>query len=234
MPYELKPSEELEAIGQKEKDDLEKYGDKDWSPEEGLPVYKDMAAVTTKELALSKNRSGVVFKIVMIAIAAAVVFGVIMGVKYMVGSGGEDISQYLGLSESEIASKLGITFEQQDEQAKRILQYSGGTVAVRAGNDVQIVYIDGKQVGVCTDNRDYRFFGIGINDPQPKVAVMLTYSYNKDFTVMSNVMGNSRTYFYVNEAENTCLVLAVNTNSARVVYMEYFTDYQLVSRDLSF
>ena len=235
MPYELKPSEELQEKEKKNAADREKYGDKDWSPEQGLPNYVDKTAVSTGSANLSSKKRGVVYWIVGIVLLAALAFGVVKVVQSILNSSGEDISRYLGLSEAEIADKLGIKFEQHDELAGRVQQYSGGAVTVREGNGLQVVYIDGKQVGFCTDGHDYKFWGIGINEPEKNVDSLLTYKNDGKFVVLNDLMGGSSTsYYYTNNADNTVFVVTVNGNTNRVVYLSYFTDMSLVTRNLSF
>ena len=235
MGYELKPSEELEEIERRQNTDKEKYGDKDWSPEQGLPNYVDKTAVSTGSANLSSKKRGVIYWIVGVVLLAALAFGVVKVVQSILNSSGEDISQYLGLSEAEIADKLGIKFEQHNELAGRVQQYSGGTVTVREGSGLQIVYIDGKQVGVCTDGHDYKFWGIGINEPGNNVDSLLTFKNDGRFVVLNDLMGGSSTsYYYTNYADNTVFVVTVNGNTNRVVYLSFFMDMSLVTRNLSF
>ncbi len=196
MGYELKPSEELQELEQKNSAFKEKYGDKDWSPEQGLPNYIDHGTVTPGKVNVSSSKRGVIYKIIGVLLLAALIFGVVKLVQHVLGSGGQDISKYLGMSESEIADMLSISFEQHNELAKGIQQYSGGTVTVREGKGLQIVYIDGKQVGVCTDSHDYRFWGVGINDTDKDVDKLLTYKNDGSFVFINDLLGGSSTSYY--------------------------------------
>ena len=158
-----------------------------------------------------------------------------MMAKYLIGSSGEDITNYLPLTEMEISDTLGIEFEQHNELAKGVQQYSGGTVTVKEGKGLQVVYINGQQVGVCTTSRDWRFFGIGINDPWKDAQGKMTYKSEGSFTVLNDMLeGSSTSYYYYDTAKNTCFVLTVNANSGRVAYMAFFTDFRFVTKDLSF
>ena len=236
MAYELKPSDELIAREKKEAEEKEKYGDKAWNPEQELPVYKDMGAVmnTGKTIMSTQKKLGIVYKIVGVLILAAAIFGIVKAVQYMIGSGGKDISGYLRMSEGELGDMLGITFEQHNEYAKGIQQYSGGEVTVREGKGLEVVYIDGRQVGICTSDRDYRFFGVGINDADKDVQELLKYKSEGSFVVLNDLQGgNSTSYYYYNRAENSCLVITINSKSNRVVYMSYFTELALVTKELS-
>lgn len=236
MPYTLKPSDELNQLNQQRASEKEMYGDKDWNPEQGLPEIKDMAAVSTASRTRTQSKSlGIVYKLIGILLIAAVAFGVYLGLKYLIDSGGNDISSYLAYTELEISDMLGIKFEQHDELAPRIQQYSDGKVTVREGEGLQIVYIDGVKVGVCTDSRKYRFFGVGINDADKDVQDLMTFKKNDSFVVLNDLMGGSSTsYYYMDRAGNTCLVITVNEKSNRVVFMSYFTDLEVITKNLSF
>ena len=235
MAYELKKSEELEALEKQKEKEKELYGDKEWSPEETLPVIKDMGAVAPERSKISSSTRSVIYKIIGVLLIFALGFAFYMMAKYLIFSSGDDITDYLTLSESEIADKLGIKFEQHDELAKSAQQYSGGAVTVRAGEGLQAVYIDGRQVGYCTDSRDWRFFGVGINDSEKDALEKMTYKYESSFVVLNDMLeGNSNTYYYYDSAKNTCFVLAINSKSNRVAYMAFYTDFRAISKDLSF
>ena len=235
MAYELKKSEELEAMEKQKEKEKELYGDKEWSPEETLPVIKDMGAVTPESTKISSSTRGVIYKIIGGIFILALGFAFYLMAKYLIFSSGDDITNYLSLSEMEISDTLGIDFEQHDELAKSVQQYSGGTVTVRAGKGLQVVYIDGKQVGVSTDSRDWRFFGIGINDSEKDAIEKMTYQSEGSFTVLNDMLGgSSNSYYYYDTTKNTCFVLTINSKSNRVAYMAYYTDFKTISKDLSF
>ena len=184
MAYELKKSEEVEALEKQKEKDKELYGDKEWSPEETLPVIKDMGAVVPESTKISSSTRGVIYKIIGGIFILALGFAFYLMAKYLIFSSGDDITNYLSLSEMEISDTLGIEFEQHDELAKSVQQYSGGTVTVRAGKGLQAIYINGQQVGVGTDSRDWRFFDVGINDSEKAAMEKMTYQSEGSFTVL--------------------------------------------------
>ena len=234
MAYELKPNEELQEMRKKE-EEAKLYGSVAPDPAQDLPVYKDMGAVSASSSGVNSSSRRIIFLVIGLVILGLGIFGVIKVVNHMVNSGGKDISDYLSGSEADLARELNLTFEQHDERAPMIQQYSGGTVTVRSAGELEVIYINGKQVGVATEGRDYRFFGIGINDMGPKLESLITYKYEKVFVVMNDLTGGSSEsrYFY-NTNDNTCLVITLNNKTNRVVYMTYFTDFALISKDLSF
>ncbi len=235
MAYELKKSEEMLEKERQEEERIEKYGDHTDELRRDLPVFVDMAATGTTSRKVSNSRRGIIYKIIGLLILAAALFGVYKGIMYLLSSSGEDISQYLGYKESELADFLKLEFKDAPERVKKIQQYSGGTVTVRAADELEVIYINGEQVGVATDGRDYRFFGVGINDSEKDALEKMTFKYDYSFNVMNDLVGgHSKSFYYCDTAKNTCLVLTVNDSSARVAYMTYYTDFNLISKDLSF
>ena len=171
------------------------------------------------------EKRSLIYKIIGIVLLLVVVFFIYRGVNYLTGTGGKDITAELTKSEDEIAKDLRIKFEDNDARLKSIPHYAKGTVKVRSGKELHVVYLDDEQTGINSNSRKYRFFGVGINDPEKTAVNNMTYQY-EDCMVLANdlIGGNSDTYFYYNTKNNDAFVLAINKNSARVVNMTYFTD----------
>lgn len=200
-----------------------------------LPTYTGPTYVPTKGAGVSnQGKRSLIYKIIGILIIL-IVFGLLWyGIKYVVSSSGKDITSDLTKPESDIALDLGIKFEQNDGKAKSIPQYSNGTVTVRSGRDLNVIYINGKQIGVNTNGRLYRFFDVGINDAEKDALDNMTYEYDDCMILLDDVTnGESDTYFYYNEKKNDCLVLTVNNRSNRIADMTYYTDYKKVTEKLS-
>ena len=237
MGYEIKKNTEILKREQEEAERKAKYGDREMEPVRDLPTYMDMGAVKTTSAGVGSSRKSrsIIYKIFGLLLIVGLVIGAIFVVKYMLQSGGQDISKMLTGTEAELADQLNLKFEDMNDRAPKIQQYSGGTVTVRGTNTLEVIYIDGKQVGVATDSRDYRFFGVGVNDPEVDVDKLMTFKSDYVFSVMNDMMGgSSQSYYYCDRAKNQCLVLTISDKTHRVVYMTFFTDLALISRELSF
>ena len=235
MAYELKKTEEQIEKERQEEERLAKYGDHTDELRRDLPTYVDMAAAGTASKKVASSKIGILYKIIGLLLIAGLGFGAYKVVMYLVGSGGQDITSYLNYKESELADYLKLEFKDAPERVKKIQQYSGGTVTVRSAEGLEVIYINGEQVGVATDGRDYRFFDVGINDPEKDALEKMTFKYDSSFNVMNDLMGgSSKSYYYCDTAKNTCFVMTVSDKSNRVVYMSYFTDMKLITKDLSF
>ena len=211
--------------------------DADKLAELDLPTYTAPPLMNTGGVGVggkaSKNRTAV-YRIVAILFAALVVFGFYKIAVHFTGSGGKDITEYLTKTEDEIAKDFNISFSDNTDRVRAIPQYSGGTVTVKSGDDLHIVYINNKQVGVNTDSRQYRFFNVGINDAEQTAIKKMTYKYDNSMVVMNDLLGgNSETIFYYNKKNNDCLALTVSDATNRVVNMTYYTNYKKITENLS-
>ena len=176
-------------------------------------------------VASGAEKRSMIYKAIGIIILLVAIIFIYRGVNYLTGTGGKDITAELTKSEDEIAKDMRIKFEDNDARLRAIPQYANGTVKVRSGKDLHVVYLDDEQTGINSDSRKYRFFDVGINDPEKTAVSKMTYQYDDCIVVASDLIaGNSDTYFYYNKKNNDAFVLAINKNSARVVNMTYFTD----------
>lgn len=138
-----------------------------------------------------------------------------------------DISYLASKSKAEIESEMGYPFSKAPDMAKKIYAYTNGEVTVDANseNGIAIVYIDGKQVGIHTDNRLYSMFGIKLGDGEMSVEDVITFEYDKSFEVLNDMYGGSSTAtFFYNHGTDECLVVVINDTSNRVVALTYYKD----------
>ena len=181
----------------------------------------------------SAKRS-IIYKVIGIIIILIALVFMVKGIRFMTGSGGKDITDELSKSESELASDFKTQFTDNPARVSAIPQYCGGDINVKSGKDLHIVYYKDKQIGLNTDSRKYRLFGVGINDPEKTAIKKMTYQYDDCIAILNDLMGGSSdTYFYYNKKNNDCFVLTINKNSARVVNMTYYNDFKKVTSTLT-
>lgn len=241
MKEVVRIDDSFELSGDYPKDESSKYrggiGDGKISADKinDLPPYTAPPVVDVKVGTNSSSKIiSIIFKVVGVLVILAVLFALYKGIGYVTGSGGEDITSKLTLSEEELAQDMDTTFEDNENIVKMIPRYTNGTVTAKTGNELDIVYVNGKQVGVHTNGRKYRFFGVGVNDPAYTAEDNMTYKYDSSFEVLTDYMKeNSESHFYYNEKNNDCLVLTVSKNTNRVVSMVYYTNYHKMTENLS-
>ncbi|MCR5212975.1 MAG: hypothetical protein K6E10_01035 [Eubacterium sp.] len=197
-----------------------------------LPAYTGPTYIPSDNAGVNSNKKTrniivySIFAVILILIGVVIV----KTARNLTSSGGKDISENLTLSEEELSKKMSVQFSDNPNASKRIPQYSTGAVTVKSGNGLDVIYIDGKQVGISTASRDYRFFGIGINDPEKTVESKMTYVFEDEFIVLDDALyGQSDTTYYYNEKNNDCFALTFNKNTARVVCMTYYTNYKRIT-----
>ena len=201
-------------------------GDRTIDPEriKDLPTYTGPTMMSDESTGLNSGRKQrKIISLVITGIILAIVgYGIYKGTTYLTGSGGKDITSKLTMTEDELAKDMKIEFEDNADKVKGVQQYSNSKdVKVRSGKELNIIYIDGKQMGINTSSRKYRFFDVGINDAEGSLVVLA------DMTG-----GHSDAYYYFNKEKNDCLVLNVNKENNRVVNMTYYTDYKKVTETL--
>ena len=227
-------NEESKVSDEAAKESTPKFGYDDDTPDflrdgvDTLPAYKDVVAMhSDKGAGVNDKKRSVIYKSVAVVIALVVAFFAYKGIAYLLVSSGKDISDVLDKPEEEIASELGVTFKDDNTDIKKIPKYARGKLTLRSDGELNIVYIDGRQIGVNTSSRKYKFFGIGINEPQQRIDDEITFKYEDCMTVLTDLMGGStRTYFYRNTKENQCLAVVVQESTNRVVGMTFYTNYR--------
>jgi len=199
-----------------------------------LPTYTGPSVMSTSGAGVHNNKiRSLIYKIVGILIILGILVAMYFGIKYVVSSSGKDITNILTYEEQDIGLKLGIEFTDNENKVKSVREYSGGTVTVRSGKELNIIYINGKQVGVNTSSRKYRFYNVGINDAEYDAINNMTYDCEGSMSVINDMAGGtSDTYYYYNTKNNDCLVLTINKKSNRVADMTYYTNCQLVTKEL--
>ncbi len=199
-----------------------------------LPTYTGPSYIPTEGAGVSNQKvRSIVYKIIGAIFLIAIAVVVVKGVQYLVGSGGKDITNELAMSDSQISADLHLTLEDDPEAAKSLIQYSYGTPTVKSDKGLNIVYIDGIQVGVNTTSRSYTFYGVSINQAEKDALREMTYQYDEYYEVITDdVDPVSNNYIYYNEKANDCMVIAVNKQSARIVNISYYTDYKKITEQM--
>lgn len=147
---------------------------------------------------------------------------------------GRDITNLLKTDEAALASELGVTFKDSPDWISRIHQYSTGKVSVKAAEDIGIIYIDGRQVGIQVESKQYTMFGVQVGEGEKHAYDTMKYKFDNFHSVIDDMArGRTTTYYYYNEVQNDCLVLTINDSTNRIVGLTYFTDYKLITATLN-
>ena len=216
-----------EKLGVEERPDFLKDG------VDTLPTYKGPTVTNVKKFGTGKKTRSIIYKIIGLAILLGAIYLLYTGVKHMLFADGRDISAQLSLSEEEISSDLGITFKDDDTELRKIPRYTNSKVTLRCGDELNLVYANGKKVGVNTLGRKYKLYGIGINEPGYNVKKKITFKYDDVMMVLNDIFeGNTEASYYRNYTTNECLVVVVSKQTNRVIGVTYYSNMSLMLENL--
>lgn len=164
----------------------------------------------------------------------AIAYGIFAGIESLLKSGGTDISRYLTLSEEELSATLEEKFTPNPTLTASLSENYPGAVVVKSGDELNLIYVDGKLIGINTSGRKYSFYGVSCNQPEITATHEMTYEYrNSGWEVSGVSSGISQSHYYYNRAENTCLAMTVNLYSNRVVSITWYNDFAKIADSLT-
>lgn len=146
---------------------------------------------------------------------------------------GTDVTKILSKPEMELEKDLGITFTDNTTWARNMIQYSGGEMTIRSNEDIGVVYIDNKRVGVHIESNKYTMYGIQVGMGEKKVYDTLSSSYQFDdcVTIVDTGKKGTTTYYYCRKGKNDCIAIVIKNNTNRVDSLTYYNNYKLVTKE---
>ena len=165
--------------------------------------------------------------LILVAIAVFILQVSYRGISYMLYSGGEEISWVFDMPDNLIALKLDTKFKKDTDIVDSIPIYSNDRVTVKSDGNLNIVYVENKRIGFNTQSRDYKIYGVAINQTASSVHKKMNFFYDQRYLTVQDTYGsNSDTTYYVNTEDNICLAVTVNSTSNRVIGVSYFSDFE--------
>lgn len=175
----------------------------------------------------------IISKIVIVAVATFFIYFSYQGIIYLLNSGGREISYVFVYPDNVISSELDTTFHDDPTLVKQIPIYTDDSVKVKTDGELNIIYINNQRVGFNTYGREYKFYGVSVNQQEVQISRKMTYHYDEIKQSIQSIYGTkSNVFFYHNSQNNDCLVVMANQTSNRVVSVSYFNDYEKVSESL--
>lgn len=198
-------------------------------------ITTSLKSNTVNEAAVKPTAGVTIVKLIIALIVCGALILIGKGIASKALPEGEDITAVLKKSESAIAQQLGLTFTEDATLVNEIPQYSEGKVRVVSAEDVAVVYIDGRQMGVHMRTKLYRMYNVQVGMGEKEANENMTYVSDNFFSVLNDMaVGRTTTYFYYNMAQNDCLALTINNTTNRVVAVTYYYDYKKISETLEF
>lgn len=147
-----------------------------------------------------------------------------------------DLTPYLTMSKYDLARTLGISLSDNPNMLSKIYEYTDSEITVDGDseNSIGIIYIDGRQSGLHTDNRIYSMYGVKIGDAVISLNDLITFPYDTSFEILGDIAQSAATAtFYQNTDSNECLVIVSNNTSGRVVALTYYSNAKKATERLT-
>ena len=200
--------------------------------EEPKVVYNTAMAEMQGKQKESNPVAGMIVKIIIALVVCGLIIFVGKKIVSVVRPEGEDITKYLGQNANTVAKELGLTLTDSPHMEANIYQYSKGTVSVKGTEDLGIVYIDNKQMGVHIPTKKYTIFGVQVGDGEREMYNRTSYPYDSSTSILNTMSGKGTVYIYYNRERNDCIVFYINNTTNRIESMTYFNDYKKVTETL--
>lgn len=175
------------------------------------------------------------------AMIRLIVFLVVAGVLIFVGKtvvskvmpDGIDVTGMLSKPEMELEKELGVTFTDNTTWQKNMVQYSGGDMTIRANEDLGVVYINKKHVGIHIHTNKYKLFGIQVGMSEKKVydTLSTTFQFDNFMTLVDSDKSGKTTYYYYRARKNDCIAIVIKNNTNRVDTITYYNNYKQIIKE---
>lgn len=176
---------------------------------------------------------GTIIKIIIIfMVCGLVVFAGKKLVSVLVPEG-QDITTMLNWKENEISTSLEEVFVDNQGWTTDVYHYSKGSIAVKGAEDIGVVYIDGRQIGVHIASKKYTIFGVQVGDGEKHMYDNTTYPFDSFISIVDTINGGRSTlYIYYNNSRNDCIFFKINNSTNRIESMTYYSDFRKVTEKL--
>ena len=201
--------------------------------EEPKVIYNTSMAETQAKQKGNGEIVGTIIKIIIIfMVCGLVVFAGKKLVSVLVPEG-QDITTMLNWKENEISTSLEEVFVDNQGWTTDVYHYSKGSIAVKGAEDIGVVYIDGRQIGVHIASKKYTIFGVQVGDGEKHMYDNTTYPFDSFISIVDTINGGRSTlYIYYNNSRNDCIFFKINSSTNRIESMTYYSDFRKVTEKL--
>lgn len=177
---------------------------------------------------------GIFVKAIVALVVCAILLFVGKKIVSVVMPEGEDITNLLTQRAEVMEQELGLTFVDNPAWAANVVEYSESDPIIKgAAEGIGVVNMDGKQIGVHIQTKDYTMFGVQIGDGEKEMYNRTSYPYESFTSILDTVSSKATVYIYYNTSRNDCIFFIINNTTNRIQSMTYYNDYKEVSEELS-
>lgn len=169
--------------------------------------------------------------VTLVVVGVLIVAGKIIVSKIM--PDGVDVTNMLSKPEMELEQDLGVTFSDNTSWGSKLIQYSGGDLTIRANEDIGVVYINKKHVGLHIHTNQYKMYGIQVGMSEKKAYDTLSNTFQFDnFLTLVDESGKkgTTTYYYYRTSKNDCVAIVIKNNTNRIDSITYYNNYKLIMK----
>lgn len=201
--------------------------------EEPIVIYNtSMAEMQAKQKGNGEIVGTIIKIIIIFMVCGLVVFAGKKLVSVLVPEG-QDITTMLNWKENEISTSLEEVFVDNQGRTTDVYHYSKGSIAVKGAEDIGVVYIDGRQIGVHIASKKYTIFGVQVGDGEKHMYDNTTYPFDSFISIVDTINGGRSTlYIYYNNSRNDCIFFKINNSTNRIESMTYYSDFRKVTEKL--
>ncbi len=147
-----------------------------------------------------------------------------------------DVEADLKMTEKQLAAKYSSTFTDNPDMVNKVPQYSEpekNVITVRSDGVFDVIYANGKQIGVGTADKKAHAFNVKWGDGEETANRALTFTHDTSVEILNDMAeGNSTATFFPNESGNDCFVYVRNNTTGRLIYMVYYNDLARITGTL--
>ncbi len=140
----------------------------------------------------------------------------------------DDVTQDLHMTEAELARKYDVSFVDNPAMVGKIPQYTKKktTIVVHSAADFDVIYADGKQIGVGTGDEHRMAYDVKWGNNEVEVNRNISFPYTGEPMEVVNDLagGHSTATFYVNANTGEGMVFVRNNTSNCVIYILYYSN----------
>ncbi len=213
--------------------DVSKDESMDLKFEEPKVVYNTAMAEVQAKQKESNSVVGVITKmIVALAVCGLVIFAGRQIVSKLMPEG-IDITKQLTLDSNKLQAELGETFVDNPAWSSEVYEYSESDPSFAGAEDVGVVYMNGKQIGVHIPNKTYTIFNTKVGDGEKHMYDNTTYPFDNFISIVDTMAGKATLYIYYNTERNDCIFFLINNTTNRIESITYYNDYKEVTETLT-
>lgn len=201
--------------------------------EEPKVVYNTAMAQVQAKQKESNPVIGAFIKIVVGLVVCGLVILVGRQIVSVVMPKGIDITEQLGHDAQTLQSELGESFINNPAWSANVYEYSKSDPSFEGSEDIGVVYMEGRQIGIHIPTKTYTIFNIRVGDGEAHMYKNTTYPFDNSTSILSTMSDKATVYIYYNQERNDCIFILINNVTNRIESMTYYNDYKKVSETLT-